>query len=58
MLAAVIAKTIVYSVLLRNAEISVFGLAYATNIGYLVAFLLDFVYNLKESKRKNTPDGA
>ena len=44
-------KTAVYAVLLKNQEISVFGLAYATNIGYLVAFLLNFVYNLKVSKR-------
>lgn len=55
---AMTVKTVIYVLLLKNAEISVFGLAYATNIGYLVAFLLDFVYNLKESKRKNTPDGA
>jgi O-antigen/teichoic acid export membrane protein len=51
MLAAVIAKTIVYSVLLRNAEISVFGLAHAGNVCYLVAFLLNLVYNLFVSKR-------
>lgn len=49
---AMTVKTVIYVLLLKNAEISVFGLAYATNIGYLVAFLLDFVYNLKESKRK------
>ncbi len=29
-------KTVVYVFLLKNQEISVFGLAYATNIGYLV----------------------
>ncbi len=49
---AMTVKTAVYAVLLKNAEISVFGLAYATNIAYLVAFLLNFVYNLKVSKRK------
>ena len=48
---AMTVKTIIYTLLLKNKEISVFGLAYATNIGYLVAFLLDFVYNLKVSKR-------
>ncbi|MBO5240589.1 MAG: polysaccharide biosynthesis protein [Clostridia bacterium] len=48
---AMAVKTAVYAVLLKNAEFSVFGLAYATNIGYLVAFLLNFVYNLKVSKR-------
>lgn len=47
-------KTAVYVVLLKNAQISVFGLAYATNIGYLVAFLLNFVYNLKVSKSKRS----
>lgn len=49
---AMTVKTVVYAFLLKNAEISVFGLAYATNIAYLVAFLLNFVYNLKVSKRK------
>ena len=48
---AMAVKTAGYAVLLKNAQISVFGLAYATNIGYLVAFLLNFVYNLKVSKR-------
>ena len=48
---AMTVKTAVYAVMLQNAQISVFGLAYATNIGYLVAFLLNFVYNLKVSKR-------
>ena len=48
---AMTVKTAVYAVLLKNVEISVFGLAYATNIGYLVAFLLNFVYNLKVSKK-------
>lgn len=53
---AMLVKTLVYLVLLRNAEISVFGLAYATNIGYLVAFLLNFVYNLLVSKRRKVND--
>lgn len=39
-------KTVAYSFLLRDPKISVFGLAHATNLCYLVAFLLDFVYNL------------
>ncbi len=54
MLIAVIVKTLVYVFLLRKEEISVFGLAYATNICYLVAFFLDFVYNLIVSRRKKT----
>lgn len=49
---AVVAKTAVYAVLLQNPEISVFGLAYATNICYLVAFSLNLLYNLIVSKKK------
>ncbi len=52
---AMAVKTIVYVFLLKNQEVSVFGLAYATNIGYLVAFLLNFVYNLKVSKEGERP---
>ena len=52
MLVAVTVKTLTYSFWLKNAEISVFGLAYATNLCYLVAFLLDLVYNLIVSKSK------
>ena len=57
MLVAVVVKTGVYTALLQNPQISVFGLAHATNICYLVAFLLDLVYNLyviKKSKRKES----
>ena len=50
MLIAVTVKTLVYQTLLKNADISVFGLAYATNICYLVAFLLDLLYNLRVSR--------
>ncbi len=59
MLIAVAVKTGVYAVLLQNPEISVFGLAYATNLCYLVAFALDLVYNLyvsKKSARSNEHD--
>ncbi len=51
---AMTVKTAVYCFLLQKAEISVFGLAYATNIGYSVAFFLNFVYNLRVSKRKRS----
>ena len=47
---AMLVKTVVYCFLLQNAEISVFGLAYATNIGYSVAFFLNLLYNLRVSK--------
>ena len=52
MLVAVTVKTVAYSFWLQNAEISIFGLARATNLCYLVAFLLDLVYNLVVSKSK------
>ena len=51
MLIAVVVKTAVYSVLLKKPEISVFGLAHAGNACYLVAFLLNLLYNLFVSKR-------
>lgn len=53
MLAGVVAKTVTYAFLLRDSQISVYGLAYATNLCYLVAFLLDLLYNLIVSKNKN-----
>ena len=52
MLIAVVVKTVTYLFLLRNPKISVFGLAYATNLCYLVAFALDLVYNLYNTRRK------
>lgn len=52
MLIAVTVKTGVYVVLLQNPQISVFGLAHATNVCYLVAFLLNLVYNLRVANKK------
>lgn len=49
---AVAVKTLTYFFLLQNPKISVFGLAYATNLCYLVAFALDLVYNLYITRRK------
>ncbi len=46
MLVGVTAKTLAYAFWLKNPKISVYGVAYATNLCYLVAFFLDFVYNL------------
>ncbi len=54
MLIAVAVKTALYYLWLQNPKISIYGLAYATNLCYLVAFLLDFVYNLVVAKRKKT----
>ena len=56
MLVGVVAKTAAYTVLLQRAEISVFGLAHATNLCYLIAFLLDLIYNIIVSKRKEKED--
>ena len=52
MLIAVTVKTVLYVFLLRNPEISVFGLAYATNACYLVAFFLNLLYNLRNKRLK------
>ena len=52
MLIGVTVKTGLYAWWLQNPKISVFGLAHATNICYLVAFLLNLVYNLIVSKEK------
>ncbi len=52
MLIAVGVKTAAYLVWLKNPQISVYGLAYATNLCYLVAFFLDFVYNLSVSRKR------
>ncbi|MBQ8323098.1 MAG: polysaccharide biosynthesis protein [Clostridia bacterium] len=49
---AVTVKTAVYVALLQNPQISVFGLAHATNICYLVAFLLDLLYNLRVASKQ------
>ncbi len=53
MLIAVTVKTGLYVWWLKNPEISVYGLAYATNICYLVAFSLNFVYNLIISRKRS-----
>ena len=52
MLIALVVKTSTYTFWLRDPNVSVFGLAYATNIAYAVAFLLDLVYNLYISRNK------
>ena len=52
MLIGVVVKTIAYCFFMRNPQISIYGLAYATNLCYLVAFLLDLVYNLMVAKNK------
>ena len=58
MLIAVTVKTVLYVFLLRDPNLSVFGLAYATNICYLVAFLLDLLYNLVISRKRKKEKGT
>ncbi len=45
-------KTAVYYFLLQKPSVSILGLAYATNLAYLVAFLLDLMYNFIASKKR------
>lgn len=45
-LVAMAAKTCAYLWWLKKPSVSIFGLAYATNMAYLVAFLCVLVYNL------------
>jgi stage V sporulation protein B len=52
MLIAVVVKTVTYVFLLQKPDVSIFGMAHATNICYLVAFFLDLLYNLKVSKKR------
>ncbi len=53
MLAGVAVKTVAYLFWLKNPKISVYGLAYAANLCYLVAFLLNFVYNLVVLRKRS-----
>ena len=52
MLLGMAVKTALYPFLLRSPKISVFGVAQATNVGYLVAFFLDLMYNLIITRKK------
>ena len=52
MLIGVVVKTLLYGVWLKNPDTSVYGLAQATNICYLVVLGLNFLFNLAVSKRK------
>lgn len=51
MLIAVTVKTALYVFWLRKPEVSVFGLAWASNVCYLVAFFFNLVYNLRVAKK-------
>lgn len=49
---ALSAKTASYLFWLKNPSVSVLGLAYATNLAYLVAFLLNLMYNFIIIKKR------
>jgi O-antigen/teichoic acid export membrane protein len=49
---AMTVKTGLYVFWLRDPSVSVFGLAYATNIAYAVAFLFDLLYNMSITRKK------
>ena len=51
-LVAMVVKTVAYYFWLRKPSVSVFGLAYATNLAYLVAFLLNLLYNFFVTKKR------
>ncbi len=52
---AMLVKTALYVFWLRDPTISVFGLAYATNIAYAVAFFLNLLYNLRVATPNRGP---
>ena len=56
MLIAVTVKTGLYVFWLRDPSVSVFGLVYATNIAYAVAFLLDLLYNVYITRRRTAKE--
>lgn len=51
-LVALSVKTVAYGFWLKSPSISILGLAYATNLAYLVAFLLHLLYNFYASKKR------
>ena len=51
-LMATVVKTATYYFLLQKPSVSVFGLAYATNAAYLVAFLMNLLYNFRVTKKR------
>jgi stage V sporulation protein B len=52
MLIGVTAKTVLNVFLVRNPEWNIYGAAIAANVCYLLAFALDFVYNLYITRKK------
>jgi len=52
MLVGVTLKTALYAIWLKNPQISVYGLAHATNICYIAVACLNFLFNMIVSRKK------
>ena len=52
MLTGVIVKTVLYTAWIKNPQTSIFGLAYATNVCYMVVAVLNFLFNLRVSRKR------
>ena len=52
MLTGVIVKTVLYTAWMKNPQTSIFGLAYATNVCYMVVAVLNFLFNLRVSRKR------
>ena len=52
MLTGVIVKTVLYTAWMKNPQTSIFGLANATNVCYLVVAVLNFLFNMRVSQKR------
>ena len=52
MLVGVTVKTVLYGIWMKNPETSIYGLAHATNICYLLVAALNFLFNMVVSRKK------
>ena len=52
MLVGVTVKTVLYGIWMKNPETSIYGLAHATNICYLLVATLNFLFNMIVSRKK------
>ena len=52
MFIGVAVKTVLYVCWLKNPQVSIYGLAYATNIGYVVVAALNFIFNIFVSRKR------
>lgn len=52
MLTGVVVKTVLYMAWLKNPQTSIYGLANATNVCYVVVAVLNFLFNLRVSQKR------